>query len=364
VTVDGSNADLVDLIREEILAAPDRRITFARFMERALAEPGLGYYQVSDRRPTREGDFLTAPELHTFFGRLIGRQLEDVWQRLGSPATFTVREFGAGRGTLERDVLDGLANDGSPLARGLAWEAVDVATTWPEGPVAGAIIANEFVDALPVHRVVRRGDQLLERYVTLGGEKFAEEEGEPSTPQIARQLAREGVSFVDGQIGEVSLAGPAWMAGAAASLERGMLLVIDYGHDAGELYSRERLGGTLATFRDHRAGDDPLQLVGLQDITAHVDFTALDGAAVASGLQGLGSTSQGRFLVSLGLGDLLSNLGRQPSVDTQAYLLARAAVARFLDPRHLGGFRVAAWGRGLPSRPPLRGFSDRHGWPS
>jgi SAM-dependent MidA family methyltransferase len=140
-----------------------------------------------------------------------------------------------------------------------------------------------------------------------------------------------------------------------------MLLVIDYGHSADELYSPKRLAGTLTTYRNHRAGDNPLSFVGLQDITAHVDFTAQERAAATAGLDLLGSTSQARFLVKLGLGDLLSELGRQSGVDPEAYLLARAVVARFLDPRHLGGFRVEAWGRGVPGAPPLWGFSEREG---
>src|SRR3954447_987490 len=151
---------LVERIRDEILAAPAGRITFARFMERALAEPALGYYATSQARPTRSGDFLTAPELHPFFGRLVGRQLTDMWMRLGCPDRFTVREYGAGRGTLEQSCRSGLELDGSDLASAVAWQSIDVGMPTPDEPVIGAIVANEYLDALPVHRLVQRGDRV------------------------------------------------------------------------------------------------------------------------------------------------------------------------------------------------------------
>src|SRR4051812_38105916 len=152
---------LVERLRAEIDAAPERRITFARFMERALTEPGLGYYATSHTRPTRAGDFLTAPELHPFFGRLVARHLTDVWRRMRSPRRFTVREYGAGRGTLEDRVRNGLSDDASALAPRLEWQPVDVGAAAPNELVSGAIIANEYLDALPVHRVVQRAGRLL-----------------------------------------------------------------------------------------------------------------------------------------------------------------------------------------------------------
>jgi SAM-dependent MidA family methyltransferase len=355
-----SDPRLVALIRDEILASPGRRITFARFMERALTEPGLGYYAASGTRPTREGDFLTAPELHPFFGRCIGRQLTGIWERLGSPERFTVREHGAGRRTLERTVADGLAADTSPLGDAIEWQAVDVPGRHPEPPrsgVVGVILANELLDALPVHRLGVREGRVLERYVTWRGDGFADDWAEPSTPELVIQLEAEGVALTVGQSAEVSLAVPAWVAGAATSLARGALLVFDYGHPAHELYGAPRFGGTLATYRGHRAGDDPYVALGRQDITAHVDLTAVERAALGSGLVALGATTQAQFLAALGLGEMLWELGRQPDTSAEAYLLARAAVARFLDPRHLGGFRVLAFGRGVAVEPPLQGFS-------
>lgn len=351
------NPELMERIRAEILAAPDRRIPFAQFMALALTAPGLGYYATSRERPTREGDFLTAPELHPFFGRLIGRQLDDVWTRLGSPARFVVREYGAGRGTLERTVCSGLLADGSGLAAAVEWQPVEVGSDLPSEGVFGAILANEFLDALPVHRVVMRGGTLLERYVVWRYGAFEEEEAEPSTPRLAEMLALDGVELADGQAADLGLAAVEWVERLGRELEQGMALVIDYGHPAAELYGPRRMAGTLMTYRRHEVGDDPFADVGLRDITAHVDVTAVDRGARSSGLDALGQTTQAAFTAALGMGELLSALGRNSSTDAQTYLLARSAVARLLDPRYLGGFRVLAWGRGLAADPPLRGFA-------
>lgn len=319
-------------------------------MERALAEPGLGYYATSTERPTRDGDFLTAPELHPFFGRCLGRHLADSWTDLGRPSRFTVREWGAGHGALAEAVQAGLAADGSPLAGRLEWQPVDLAgrhPVAPTGPVVGVVLANELLDALPVHRLARLDGRLVELFVAWRDGWFVEEPGPPSTPALGARLRDEGVELAEGQRAEVSLAAIDWLARAAGELERGWLLVIDYGHPAAELYGRRRLAGSLVTYRDHRAGDDPFVAIGRQDITAHVDLTAIGAAAEAAGLLPAGHWRQADFLAGLGLGELLYDLGRRPDTDAPAYLLARSAVARLLDPRHLGGFHVLRWSRGL-----------------
>jgi SAM-dependent MidA family methyltransferase len=356
---DGSDPELVARIRDEIQSAPDRRITFARFMERALTEPGLGYYATSRDRPTRGGDFLTAPELHPFFGRLMGRQLSEIWQAMESPGAFTVREYGAGRGTLERTVRDGLEADRSGLSVALEWQALDVGTPVPAASVTGAIVANEFIDVLPVHRVVMRRGGLRERYVTWQDGWFGECDASPSSARLAKLLAADGVSLAPGQVAELSLAAGDWARGLGAMLERGVALVIDYGQDAAELFGERHRSGTLVSYREHMAGDDPFVFVGHQDLTAHVDLTALDREARAGGLQRVGSTTLAQFMAALGLGELLSTLGRDRRTDPERYLLARAAAARFLDPRHLGGFRVMAWARGALAGPPLHGFAGK-----
>lgn len=340
-----SEARLVALIRDEIRAAPGRRITFARFMQLALTAPSLGYYATSDRRPTREGDFVTAPELHPLFGRCLARFVEAVWRMDGGPAEYRVREWGAGRGQLRASVVGGLQAEGSPLSSRLRWELVDMpARSDASGRPANIVIANEYLDALPVHRLVRRTGALREAWVTWHRGWFAETLGDLSTDRLAAHLEDDGIELREGQRAEVSLAtGPAVETMAAGLAQDGLLLVIDYGHDAAELYGPRRMAGSLLTYRHQRVGDDPFAAVGRTDITSHVDLTALERAAADAQLRPVGRTTQGRFLAELGLGELLFELGRRPATDPAAYLEARSAVARLMDPRHLGGFAVLAW---------------------
>ncbi|MDQ3406855.1 MAG: SAM-dependent methyltransferase [Chloroflexota bacterium] len=352
----------MELIRDEILAAPGERITFARFMDLALTAPGLGYYATSEKRPTREGDFLTAPELHPFFGQCVGRQLDEVWRRLGRPARFTTHEYGAGRGTLRDSVSDGLRADRSALADALDWVALDLPDRSDpvfERPLAGVVLANEYLDALPVHRLQQVGRAIGELYVTWQDGWFAEVFGGLSSPELAGPLTEAGVRLAEGQIADVSPGWSAFVGEASRHLASGLVLIIDYGHSAAELYGPRRMAGSLLTYGGHEVGSDPFRAVGRQDLTAHVDFSAVERAAVAAGLEPLWSTSQAEFLVGLGLGDLLRELGDTPGVDPAAYVEARVAVGRFLDPRHLGGFRVLGFVRGMDAEPPLRGFTFR-----
>ncbi len=362
----GSEPRLVEVIRDEILGVPERRTTFARFMLLALTEPGLGYYATSQLRPTRSGDFLSAPELHPFFGRCIGRfvaAVRDAEVRgvggvvaAGAPLPFRVREFGAGRGTLRDTALVGLDLD-------IVWTRADLPDRSDDARdgLADLVIANEYLDALPVHRVILRDGVLREIYVGWTDGWFHEIIAEPSTPTLAAHLVADGVELREGQQAEVCLAAPRWIAEVAASLAPGgVVLVIDYGHDAVELYGPRRMAGSLLTYREHRVADDPMRAVGHTDITAHVDVSALERAAAKSGLDLVGATTQAEFLGRLGLGGLLADLGRHPETEPQAYLDARSAVARLLDPRHLGAFRVLAWARPEADGtvPTLPGFAD------
>lgn len=348
-----SEGRLVRSIRDEIVAAPERRITFARFMERALTEPGLGYYATSELRPTRAGDFLTAPELHPFFGRCLQRLVSAVWDASAS-VPFRVLEYGAGRGTLRDDATAGLGFH-------VSWTRADLPDrSDDDGAPVDLILANEYLDALPVHRVVQ-GGELLEAWVGWEHGWFSEVLGPLSTPALADHLRQDAVELRAGQRAEICLRAPRWLAEVAARLvPGGVVLVIDYGHDAAELYGPRRMAGTLLAYRGHEVGDDPFTAVGHSDLTAHVDISALERAADRAGLVLIGSTTQGPFLARLGLGEMLAELGRRPGTDPAAYMEARASVGRLLDPRQLGGFRVLAWARPADdgSVPVLPGFSD------
>jgi SAM-dependent MidA family methyltransferase len=360
-------------------------ITFARFMEVALTDPQHGYYTRGAPRPAREGDFLTAPEMDPVFGLVLARQVDECWRLLGRPDPFVLREHGAGSGALAAAIIDGLRADGSGLVAagpggtvplwyepveidparlgdllarlaGIAPEVTVAASPTEGAPMTGLVLANELVDALPVHRVVGRAGGIGEILVgweddpraPLGG-RFADVVADPSTPALAARLAREGIILAEGQQAEVRLDDAPWMAGVARDLERGYVLVIDYGAPAAELYdSARRPAGTLLAYAGHRAFDDVYTDPGDRDITAHVDVTALERAAAASGLEVLGRTSQAAFLLACGLEEVFGGLRADPSLTPERYLTLRSAVRRLLDPRLLGGFFVLALGRALP----------------
>lgn len=385
ITASG-NALLIDAIRAEI-AAQGGRITFARFMDLALYHPDWGYYHAAQRRPGRPGDFLTAPEAHPFFGITLARQIAECWERLGRPGHFVVREYGPGIGGLAWDIIGGLQQENPACFTALSYELVErnpqrmaqaLAAFRDEGlgdvvraidpdavaalpPMTGVILANEVADAFPVHRLIWQGDELREGWVVWNGAGFAEEIAELS-PQVldadpAGMLEANGITLQEGDRIEISPAAAAWFTAAFARLARGYVIVIDYGYPATQLYQGHRLEGTVRTYRAHTVTDDPFAHVGEQDLTAHVDFTALREAGERAGLTFAGQTNQAAFLTGLDMGNLMVGLGQDPETTMEEYLAAQAAVLRLIDPGSLGRFGVLLMARQAPVDPPLRGLS-------
>jgi SAM-dependent MidA family methyltransferase len=335
-TDDAGEPRLIEAIRAEI----DERgpITFARFMERALYEPGLGYYATSRERTTRSGDFLTAPELHPIFGQTIARWVEAAWQRLGQPTDFRVREYGAGRGTL-----------GAALPQNVAYEPVEFDLPPSASPFVGVVLANEFLDALPLHRVIAREDGLRELMVGWSDERFVEVEADLSDGRLAAWFDDRHIRLQPGNVAEVNLAMIDWLAEISRDLQRGYALIIDYGKPAELLYGPERPTSTLRAFRGQHVSSDVLGAVGHQDLTATIDLDALGNGAREAGLEVLSRTRQAEFLLSAGL-DEIYRAARDPAdTDWDAALTLRSAVARLLDPGGMGGFAAVILGKGVPS---------------
>ena len=376
----GQDESLVARIRDEI--ERDGPIAFARFMELALYDPDGGYYRSEAARPGRDGDFLTAPEAHPIFGAALSRAVADAWDRLGRPDPFVLREYGAGTGTLALAILDVVAAERPDLASAIRYEPIEVeprrleviqtrleaaghganlaVSASPDGRADSFVLANEVLDALPVHRVVSRAGELREVLVGVDEGAFVDVESNPSTPALAGRLADDGVTLADGQRAEICLGVDAWVSTAAAGLDRGLLMVIDYGYPAGELYDPiRRRDGTLRAYLRHHVHDDPYLHVGRQDLTAHVDVSAVERAANAAGLTHLGTTTQAEFLVGLGTEDLLQAIQADPATTMEDYLAVRSALVRLLDPAAMGRFRVMAFGRGWPDGPPLAGLAYR-----
>jgi SAM-dependent MidA family methyltransferase len=377
----GEDEGLVARIHAAI--ARDGPMTFARFMDLALYDPEGGYYRAADARPGRDGDFLTAPEAHPIFGAAVARAVIDAWERLGRPDPFVLREYGAGTGVLGGAILDGVGRERPDFAAVLRYQPIEVeerrldaiagrlaaaghadALLRPPGrddpPIEGMVLGNEVLDALPTHRVVVRDGILREVMVGARDAVFVDLEADPSTPDLAERLAGEGVSLAEGQHAEICLALDGWIADVAIGLGRGVLLLIDYGHPAIELYDPlRRRDGTLRAYLRHRVHDDPYLHVGRQDLTAHVDVTAAERAAAAAGLTHLGTTTQAEFLVGLGTEGLLQAIQADPATTLEEYLAVRSALMRLLDPSAMGRFRVMGFGRGWPDEAPLAGFGFR-----
>lgn len=361
------SARLTETIRKEIEAGGGR-IGFARFMELALYAPGLGYYVAGAAKLGDEGDFVTAPEISPLFGRTLARQIAELLGRTGGD----ILELGAGSGVLATDVLRELRNldrlpqryfilDISPqlaqrqkrtmeqrlpeLATRIEW-----LTALPED-FAGVVIANEVLDALPVHLVAWRQDGLYERGV---GWRDGFVWSERPLPPGALRDAAEAAGAEAETISEISLTAPALVRTLSDSLRKGAVLLIDYGFGRREYYHPQRSQGTLMCHYRHRAHDDPFFLPGLQDLTAHVDFTVVAEAGIDAGLKLLGYTTQAQFLINSGITQLLE----QQSGDAAASRFAlTVGVQKLLSPAEMGElFKVIALGRGIDG--PLIGFAS------
>jgi len=338
-------------------------LAFSRYMEMALYAPGLGYYAAGARKFGSAGDFVTAPEMTPLFGQALATQIAQAM--LASAAM--VIEVGAGSGRLAADVLlalekmDSLPDcyailDLSPDLRARQRETLAAAAPhllsrvhWldrlPEH-FSGVVVANELLDALPADLVVWGDGNIVERGVgvdTNGRFTWNERPAGGALLDAALEIAEE-CALGGAYLSEISLAARAWSAEWGRRLERGVLLLIDYGFPRHEFYHPQRRQGTLMCHYRHHAHPDPFFLPGLQDLTVHVDFTAIIAAAHGAGLDLLGYTNQGQFLLNCGLLDRLAEI--PPA--TPDYYRASAAAARLTMPHEMGElFKVIAIGRGV-----------------
>jgi len=328
--------------------------------------------------PGRDGDFLTAPDVHPLFGATLARVVGEVWRAAGAPPRFAIIEYGAGSGVLAAPLIGALAEEVPELVDAIHYvpielnehrlaELRDRLTSADVGrvlradpaPTTGIAIANEYLDALPVHIVERRGEELVEIHVAIeADDALGETTCPPSTPALAARLAAEGIVLAEGQRAEICLGLDAWASDVSRRIERGVVLAIDYGAEAADLYGPTRPAGTLMAYVGHRAHDDPFVGIGRQDLTAHVDLTAIDRTLAAHGWRTLGHTSQGTFLAGSGMEETLARM-RARATDLESQLALRAGVGRLLDPRATGGFRVLAACRGVPGSFTLAGLAYR-----
>jgi SAM-dependent MidA family methyltransferase len=403
------NTPLAEKIAQKIATRDPQRITFAEFMADALYDPDFGYYASQAAQLGPWGDFVTSPHLCADFGELMAVQLVDFWRALDCPSPFTVVEMGAGQGLIAADILRFMGQQRSQsaemaqfwsaleyrivekasaliqaqrshlasfLAQGISIDWVTLAQL-SQTPITGCLFSNELVDAFPVHRVEVHPGKVLECYVSLAeepkGVRFVDWVDAPSTSALSTYLSQQGGDLL-AQVGEapykteINLDAIAWMQSVTQALARGYVLTIDYGYRAHQYYHPRRREGTLRCFSRHRSHSDPYWAVGQQDITAHVNFSALETAGDEGGLRTLGYTQQGLFLMALGLGDrlLVNNAdstamtyGRSETIALEDRLQRREALHALMNPMGLGGFQVLIQAKALTPEQlqyPLRGL--------
>ncbi len=353
-------------------------LSFRDFMQLALYAPGLGYYSGGSHKFGAGGDFVTAPEVSPLFGRTLARAVAPAIRALSKAE---VLEVGAGSGALAAEVLSGLAALDALPARysildvsaqlrarqreylqsrvGALSERVAWLDDFPAAGFSGVVIANELFDAMPVQRLCITETGPVELFVSASEDGFAwQERAVTDTRLLARLDAianAVGHELAPGYCSEINFAAEDWLRSFAERLNRGLVLAFDYGYPRAEYYHPQRVGGTLMCHYRHRAHDDPFQWVGLQDITAHVDFTGLAEAAHAAGLAVAGYTTQAHFLLGSGL---MEEAAALMAGSTEAQLHVANQIKRLTLPQEMGeSFKVMALTRGLELS--LPGFATR-----
>ena len=368
---------LKEIIYQKITNSPEQRITFAEYMDLVLYHPQYGYYNSDSLKIGASGDFFTSSSLGKDFGELLATQFLQMWQILGQPADFTLVEIGAGEGFFSNDILAYLESQYPNFLANLEyiileksenliskqqyllqkWLDKKIRISWKDWHLiennswVGCCFSNELIDAFPVHQVVIKNGYLKEIFVTVKDEQLEEIIANLSTPQLKSYFDLIGInlfsnSYPEGYHTQVNLAALDWLKEVAAKLKQGYLLTIDYGYPATKYYHPQRSQGTLTCYYQHRHHHNPYINLGYQDITAHVDFTALERQGELCGLEKLGFTRQAMFLMALGLGERLSSLNSD-KFNLAEILQRRDYLHQLIEPTGLGGFGILVQGKGL-----------------
>ncbi len=354
---------LRQLIAEEIAAHGS--IPFSRYMELCLYEPGLGFYERSDEIFGKAGDFYTSSDVHAVFGRLLARQFEEMWRALESPARLEITELGPGRGLFARDVLDWSRKKFPEFFRALHYRLVERSAALrgrlaerlkgalaegkasisddlaPRASEHAIVFANEFLDALPVEVVADRG-----RLQVTSRDGALEETFAPVPDEVQDYLDRFAVVPEEGERVEAGLAAMGWMRRLANAVPRGFLVLVDYGYRREELLAG-RHRGTVFAARRHQLSRNPYEAPGEQDITAHVNFTAVSAAGEAAGLETLGLVTQSQFLMGIGEQNQFADAFEDCRLPQEQAKVA-LQLKHLVTPAGMGeNFQVLVMGRGV-----------------
>ncbi|MGK7934021.1 MAG: class I SAM-dependent methyltransferase [Microcystaceae cyanobacterium] len=364
-------------VSQNLLDLMTQPLTFAEYMNLVLYHPQYGYYSSGKVVIGSQGDYFTASSLGSDFGELLAQQLVEMWHHLEQPNPFYLVEMGAGNGNLAKDILtylrqnqllkldaveyviietsSALINKQKETLQDLLNDKIKI--TWkkwsdiPANFLVGCLFSNELLDAFPVHRLTVNNKEIKEIYVTAHKEKLIEITGELSTPKLLDyfnliEIDLLNKNYPDGYTTEVNLAALDWLSQVYQKLKKGYLITIDYGYPAIKYYHPQRYQGTLNCYYRHRHHHNPYVNLGEQDITAHVDFTAIEKQGQLLGLETIGLTQQGLFLMSLGLGNKLQELS-QGHFGLAEIMQRRDHLHQLIDPTGLGGFQVIIQGKEL-----------------
>ena len=350
-------------------------ISFERFMEIALYAPGMGYYTGRREIFGAEGDYVTAPGIGSLFATCLAGQIAEVFEAMGTPArpadAYDILEFGAGNGAMAVALLDALAQrDALPKCYRILETSGPLQSRQEEQVASlpselrkrvqwihsvpekscGVVLANEVLDAMPVQRfrVDRTGNAVL-LGVTIRDGAFAWQAAATECEIVGALGIVEQLDLPAGYESECSRLVPAWIRSVADSLSRGLMILVDYGYDRRTYYHEDRSSGTLMCHYRHHAHTDPFLWPGLQDITAHVDFTLVADAAEAAGLEVLGYSDQAGFLLQAGLPALYAERLETVGVGSKEAMALAAETRRLTMPQEMGEqFKVIALGRNVP----------------
>jgi SAM-dependent MidA family methyltransferase len=369
-----NNLQLVETICDRITSSRQQRIAFADYMELVLYHPQLGYYASNAERIGQSGDFLTSPHLAADFGELLAVQIEQLWEILGCLERFSIVEMGAGQGLLAMQILEYLQREHPKFFGILEYIIIETSPSmikaqqqrlntlpvrwceWSEiddRSIVGCFLSNELIDALPVHQVIVKDGRLQEVYVTIDKDSkiFTELVDKLSTDRLKQYWQINNINllsdrYADGYRTEVNLAALDWLTMVEQKLERGYIISVDYGYSADRYYNPIRSQGTLQCYYEHYHHNDPYINIGNQDLTTHVDFTAVENQGKLLGLETIGFTKQGMFLMALGLGDRISTVSSSGG-DMQTILARRQNLHQLIDPMGLGKFGILVQSKGL-----------------
>lgn len=354
---------LSQIIKEEIKEKGP--ITFKRFMELSLYNPNLGYYSSGNANIGKEGDFYTSPSVHASFGEVISNLIVKAFEVIGTD-TFSIIEFGAGKGYLAYDILNSLEKNYPNIYSKIEYKIIEISSKniksgekllvahlnkikWykniselNENPLFGIVISNEFIDAFPFHRIKKINGKINEVLVDIKNEEFFEVCVESKNTKIFDYIENFRDTLKNGQEIEVNLLARNWLKNINNLLIKGFVLTIDYGYLAGELYNSKRIRGTYKCFYKHQLSTNPYENIGKQDITYDVNFSDLIEYGEKIGLEKIRYINQGQFLIDWGIIKILENFKEH------TYEKDRIAIKNLIMPELMGSkFKFLLQGKDL-----------------